>query len=126
MRMSAKGLVRACTPRALRNWLRSPARSAEWCWNEARHTAGMEQVIEVRAGWRLRSHPSAYRFAYFAQDADPDQVSEFDSFIASCRADMVLFDIGAHFASSAWPRCTTAGTRPGPSPSTRRPRRRAC
>ncbi len=97
MGMSAKGLARACTPRSLRNWLRAPARSAEWCWNEAKHLTGMGRAIEMRSGWRLRSHPSAYGFAYFAQDTDPDQISEFDSFIASCRAGMVLFDIGAHF-----------------------------
>jgi FkbM family methyltransferase len=45
----------------------------------------------------LTCHPAAYGFAYWAQDSDQEQASEFDGFIASCRPDMILFDIGAHF-----------------------------
>ncbi|MGB8509074.1 MAG: FkbM family methyltransferase [Pyrinomonadaceae bacterium] len=97
MSLSAKRIARTYTPRALRNWLRSPARSVEWVWNEAQHLAGANRRIEMRPGWRLRSHPSAYRFAYFAQDDDPAQVAEFNAFIATCRPGMSLFDIGAHF-----------------------------
>lgn len=94
---TAKRIVRACAPRAVRNWLRSPAKSAAWVWNEARHAAGACEVVEMRPGWRLRSHPSAYRFAYFAQHRDPAQVAEFDAFVEDCRPGMRLFDLGAHF-----------------------------
>lgn len=99
--VQARGFVtsvaRACAPRPVRNWLRAPRRSAAWVWNEARYAAGRRDVCELRPGWRLRSHPSAYPFAYFAQQTDPEQVEEFDAFIESCRPGMVLFDAGAHF-----------------------------
>jgi hypothetical protein len=36
----------------------------------------------LRPGWFLVHHPSAFRFAYFAQQNDPDQVTEFDGFVA--------------------------------------------
>lgn len=94
---AAKRIARACAPRSLRNWLRSPAKSATWVWNEARHAAGACEVFEMRPGWRVRSHPSAYRFAYFAQHHDPEQVAELDAFIGECRPSMTLFDLGAHF-----------------------------
>jgi FkbM family methyltransferase len=58
---------------------------------------GMRKTVELRPGWFLVYHPSAFRFAYFAQQHDPDQVEEFDGFIAQCQPGMVLFDIGAHF-----------------------------
>lgn len=93
----AKKLTRACAPRPLRNWLRSPEMSAKWMVNEVRYIAGRHSLVEMRPGWRLRSHPSAYPFAYFAQHADPEQVEEFDAFVAACRPGMTLFDIGAHF-----------------------------
>lgn len=94
---AAKRIARACAPRGVRNWLRSPAKSAAWVWNEARHAAGACEVIEMRPGWRVRAHPSAYPFAYFAQHHDPEQVAEFDAFVAACRPGMTLFDVGAHF-----------------------------
>ncbi len=97
MKADVKRVVRACTPRALRNWLRSPGRSARWVLNEVKYAAGVRREIEVRPGWRVRSHPSAYPFAYFSQTLDPEQVAEFDEFINACRPGMVLFDIGAHF-----------------------------
>ncbi|HST52676.1 MAG TPA: FkbM family methyltransferase [Pyrinomonadaceae bacterium] len=81
----------------MRNWLRSPKKSVEWLWNETRFMVGAKQEIEMRPGWLLRSHPSAYRFAYFAQHKDPEQIAEFDSFISSCGDRMKFFDIGAHF-----------------------------
>ena len=42
-------------------------------------------------------HPLAYAHAYHAQQDDPDQIAEFDSFLTHCTPGMVLFDIGAHF-----------------------------
>lgn len=97
MKADVKRVVRACTPRALRNWLRSPRKSAAWVLNEAKYAAGVRPEIEVRPGWRVRSHPSAYPYAYFNQTLDPEQAAEFDEFINACRPGMVLFDIGAHF-----------------------------
>lgn len=97
MKADVKRALRVCTPRALRNWLRSPGKSARWVLNEAKYAAGVRQEIEVRPGWRVRSHPSAYPYAYFNQTLDPEQAAEFDEFINACRPGMVLFDIGAHF-----------------------------
>ena len=97
MKAEVKRVVRACTPRTLRNWLRSPGKSARWVLNEAKYAAGVRQEIEVRPGWRVRSHPSAYPYAYFNQTLDPEQAAEFDEFISACRPGMVLFDVGAHF-----------------------------
>lgn len=65
--------------------------------NEARYLVGANRLIEIRPGWTLRCHPTAYDFAYYAQINDPEQVTEFDGFISVCRSGMMLFDIGAHF-----------------------------
>ena len=92
-----KHSVQILMPRRMRNWVRSPTRATRWVWNEALFGIGIRHRSEMRPGWFLVSHPSAYRFAYFAQQNDPDQVSEFDGFIDKCRPGMVLFDLGAHF-----------------------------
>jgi len=84
-------------PRRVRNWLRSPGQTTRWLWNELQFGMGRNKTVEFRPGWFLVHHPSAFRFAYFAQQNDPDQVIEFDGFIAQCQAGMTLFDIGAHF-----------------------------
>lgn len=95
--ITAKNLVRACIPRSARNWLRSPAKSIRWVWDGVRNNLGANQTIQMRPGWNLQCHPAACRFANDNQNADPDQVAEFDAFIASSFSDMVLFDVGAHF-----------------------------
>lgn len=84
-------------PRSVRNWLRSPTRAARWMWNELQFGFGIKKIIEMRPGWFLVHHPSAYRLAYASQQNDPDQIVEFDGFISQCRPGMMLFDIGAHF-----------------------------
>jgi FkbM family methyltransferase len=66
-------------------------------WNEVRFGIGVKKTVEMRPGWFLRHHPSAFRFAYCAQQNDPDQIVELDGFINQCRPEMTLFDIGAHF-----------------------------
>jgi FkbM family methyltransferase len=95
--MTAQEIARACLPRSARNWLRAPRQSASWLWHEVRYRAGGFDIVEPRPGWRVRSHPAAYPLAYHAQCDDPEQVREFDAFIATCRPGMILFDIGAHF-----------------------------
>jgi FkbM family methyltransferase len=92
-----KHTVRRILPRRFRNWLRSPSKSAEWLWKEIKYVVGSRDTVEMRPGWSLTCHPLAYRFAYFAQHSDPEQAAELDTFISSCRHEMVLFDIGAHF-----------------------------
>lgn len=97
MRFLFKAIARDLAPRPLRNWLRTPRRSARWLLNEARHLCGKNYLIEMRPGWFLRCHPTAYDFAYHLQNNDPDQIAEFDGFISSCTPRMVLLDVGAHF-----------------------------
>jgi FkbM family methyltransferase len=89
--------VRAVVPRGLRNWIRAPGKSLGWGWQQARFLLGRRDLLEIRPGLRLVSHPLAYRHSYFAQTEDAEQAAEFDSFIAHCTPGMVLFDLGAHF-----------------------------
>ncbi len=93
----AKKIIRASIPRPIRNWLRSPAKSVAWGWSEIKYRVGIKHHIEIRPGWSVSCHPGAYGFAYWAQDSDQEQVSEFDGFIAHCYPGMIFFDIGAHF-----------------------------
>ncbi|MEW6157057.1 MAG: FkbM family methyltransferase [Verrucomicrobiota bacterium] len=90
-------LARATIPRPIRNWLRSPITSLHWGLDELRFRLGLNPLVELRPGFKLRCHPAALRTAYRAQVFDPDQIAEFDSFIQHCRSGMVFFDIGAHF-----------------------------
>jgi len=92
-----KKIIRACVPRSVRGWLRSPSKTVEWAWSETKYAAGINQSVYMRPDWLLRCHPAAYRFAYWAQKTDKEQVAEFDGFISSCYAGMRFFDIGAHF-----------------------------
>lgn len=92
-----KSLVRASVPRSIRNWLRAPAKSLSWSWDETRYLFGARETLEIRPGFRITCHPLAYRHSYFAQNDDPAQAAEFDGFVAQCTPGMVLFDLGAHF-----------------------------
>jgi FkbM family methyltransferase len=84
-------------PRSWRNWLRSPAATLNWAWDDLRHRGGADVVAELRPGWKIRCHPAAWRMAYRVHQEDEEQARELDSFIRSCSAGMVLFDLGAHF-----------------------------
>ncbi len=88
---------RRAVPRSVRNWVRAPGKALRWGWGELQYVVGRRQVREIRPGWRVVCHPLAYGQAYHAQQDDPDQIAEFDSFVAHCTAGMVLFDVGAHF-----------------------------
>jgi FkbM family methyltransferase len=92
-----KQAARAVIPRSVRNVLRAPGRAAWWSLAEVRHFLGMDTTLEIRDGFSLRSHPAAYRLAYHFQFDDPEQATEFDSFVAECDAGMRLIDVGAHF-----------------------------
>jgi FkbM family methyltransferase len=93
----AKGLIRYCVPRRVRNWLRTPSNTAKWVWDEIKFLSGIRPIVQMRAGWVLTCHPAAYRCAYYLQVDDPDQVAEFNGFVHNSSQGMVLFDIGAHF-----------------------------
>ncbi len=94
---SLKQLIRGVIPRGIRNWLRSPKKTLLWAWGQTRYLWGLTELHEMRPGWQVVCHPLAYHHSYYAQQRDPEQVAEFDNFIAECGEGMVLFDIGAHF-----------------------------
>ena len=92
-----KSVARSVLPRPARNWLRSPVESLHYVYDEGLFSLGVVRQLEIRPGWRLSAHPGAFRMAFWAQVHDSEQVGEFDRFVSTCRTDMVLFDIGAHF-----------------------------
>jgi FkbM family methyltransferase len=92
-----KQLLRRILPRGLRNVLRAPGKSLRWGWHRLRFALGARQTVAIRPGWSLVCHPLAYRHSYVAQQTDPEQVAEFDAFLAACTPGMTLLDIGAHF-----------------------------
>jgi FkbM family methyltransferase len=92
-----KNIVRATVPRGVRNWLRSPRKSAEWVFDSMQYSLGAVRSIEVLRGVRLTCHPQAYKVYQNAQLDDPEQREEFRGFVSRCWAGMLLFDIGAHF-----------------------------
>jgi FkbM family methyltransferase len=81
----------------VRNWLRSPSRSAEWIWHTIRFSLGSVESSEIAPNLRLAFHPHAYKVFLQSQVADPEQRDEFRSFISHCSSAMLLFDIGAHY-----------------------------
>jgi FkbM family methyltransferase len=92
-----KRLARAVVPRSVRGWLRNPVETTRWAVADLRARCGLSSRLELRPGWVMRSHPGAYHAAYHAQQTDPEQVAEFDQFLAHCTPGMVLFDLGCHF-----------------------------
>jgi FkbM family methyltransferase len=89
--------VRYVVPRPWRNWLRSPSRSLEWIWDNAKFSAGITRKLSITPDVAITLHPRAFRVAYENQVVDPDQSAEFKNFIAQCNSKMLLFDIGAHY-----------------------------
>jgi FkbM family methyltransferase len=94
--MNPSAVVRWLVPRVVRNWLRRPSQSLARARDELDHLLGRDPLISPREGWSFRAHPAARR-AFTIPRNDPRQREELDGFIAWCRPDMVLFDIGAHF-----------------------------
>jgi FkbM family methyltransferase len=92
-----KSIVRAAVPRPVRNWLRSPSRSAEWLWHSTRFSLGVRQPLDLSSGFSLVCHPRAYKVFYEAQIVDPEQREEFRTFLSHCCDRMFLFDVGAHY-----------------------------
>jgi FkbM family methyltransferase len=92
-----KQIIRSVTPRSLRNWLRSPAKSLTWLWDSGSFALGSRKILDLRPDWRLVCHPSAYRVTVQAQVEDPEQAPEFQNFLSHCTQGMSLFDVGAHF-----------------------------
>jgi FkbM family methyltransferase len=95
--IALKQAVRRVVPRSVRNWLRSPSRSARWLWDSLRFACGTTRVLQISPDWRIVCHPHAYRVLFRDQVTDPEQSAEFRNFQTQCVTGMFLFDIGAHF-----------------------------
>lgn len=92
-----KSVIRTTVPRPVRNWLRSPSRSAEWLWDAAAFSFGATRTLALLPDWSLVCHPHFYKVVQQAQIADPQQAEEFRNFSGHCSPGMFLFDLGAHF-----------------------------
>ncbi|HKS83354.1 MAG TPA: FkbM family methyltransferase [Candidatus Acidoferrales bacterium] len=92
-----KSVIRTTVPRPVRNWLRSPSRSAIWLWDAAAFSFGAKRTLSLFPDWSLVCHPHFYKVVQHGQIADPQQAEEFRNFAGHCSAGMFLFDIGAHF-----------------------------
>jgi FkbM family methyltransferase len=92
-----KNVVRASVPREVRNWLRSPSRSAEWLWDSAAFSLGQTKTLQLAPDVSLVCHPHFCKVVESAQIGDLDQAAEFRNFLSYCSNQMFLFDIGAHF-----------------------------
>lgn len=71
--------------------------AARWLWDGVKFSLGKTSRVEMRPGWSIECHPTAYRCAYYAQNDDPEQAAEFDGFVNNLSPGAVLFDLGAHF-----------------------------
>jgi len=92
-----RSAIRRLVPREIRNWLRSPRKTATWIWHSAQFKFGFNEEFKLPTGEILACHPTVYRTAVKAQVEDPEQSAEFSQFISYCRPGMSLFDIGASF-----------------------------
>jgi FkbM family methyltransferase len=92
-----KQILRDLVPRNIRNWFRSPERSAKWVWDCTLFSLGFTRTLEIDPDWRIICHPHAYQVASRAQIGDIEQADEFRNFRSHCWRGMLLFDIGAHY-----------------------------
>lgn len=89
-------LLRRCTPRGLRNWLRNPRASLGWLHSQWDFRRGRTVEAALPDGLRLRCHPeSAHTFALFARD--PTQEAEYHAFCRLLGRHARLLDLGAHY-----------------------------
>lgn len=94
---SLQAFLRAVIPRPMRNWLRSPGKSAAWIWDWTKFRFGVRRTLDLAPNCTITCHPRAYQAALESQLDDPLQCQEFQNFLSHCSSDMFLFDIGAHF-----------------------------
>jgi len=92
-------VVRATVPRELRNWFRSPSRSAQWIFDSVLFHFGITKNLTLTNNCTLVCHPAAFRVYSQAQVSDPEQALEFKSFLSYCSKSMLLFDVGASFGA---------------------------
>lgn len=92
-----KRFTRRVVPRPVRNWLRSPSTSLRWIWDSTKFSFGITKKLQFTSNLSLTLHPHVYRFAVQNQINDLEQRAEFESFVAYCHREMLLFDLGASY-----------------------------
>jgi FkbM family methyltransferase len=97
-------LIRAISPRWLRNWGRSPTKSISYLVGKIRFALGKVERVSVRADFAPLCHPlSRVHYELFCHD--PAQISELDAFVEHCTPGMRLLDVGAHHGLFALAAC---------------------
>jgi hypothetical protein len=70
--MTLETVIRAAVPRGVRNWIRSPSKSAEWLWDSAQFSLGITESLEISPNLTIACHPSAYKIFRRDQVQDPE------------------------------------------------------
>jgi FkbM family methyltransferase len=96
MSLSFRHFIQRATPRTLRNWVRSPAKSIRYVVDRAAFAAGAAPTVSPAEGWSIRCHPAAQDYFQVFRD-DPSQAEELRAFAAHCSRGMRLLDLGAHY-----------------------------
>jgi hypothetical protein len=88
-------------PRPLRNWLRSPSKSAEWMWDTARFSLGVTNTLKISPDVSIAMHPHAYKVACKAQIAEPEESAEFQNFLSNSGPPThIQIDVEGHEAAA--------------------------
>jgi FkbM family methyltransferase len=94
--VNARYLARRLVPRSVRNALRRPALTYAWLRDETAYRLGRTPQFALRDDWTVRCHPASV-VPFQLHRTEGELCRELDSFVALCKADMVLLDIGAHY-----------------------------
>ena len=87
--------ARTFVPRDLRNWLRTPAKSAHYLADRTAFAWGSVSTVHITGEWAVKCHPASRpHFDIFR--SDPGQSEELAAFFAFAHPGMRLLDIGAH------------------------------
>ena len=97
LRARAKSVIRSVIPREVRNWVRSPSKTATWLWHSARFKIGIKEKLRISEQDTLLCHPLAYLAVRRGQIGDSEQSAEWQQFLSLCHRGMFLFDVGANF-----------------------------
>ena len=91
-----RSVAKLVVPRPVRNFLRSPQRTARWLKNEGAYVMGYRPAVRLHGDWTLRCHPVSYpMFRTF--EVEDEFRAELDGFVTYCAQNMMLLDIGASF-----------------------------
>jgi len=94
--MNFTNCIRRWVPRTWRNALRRPAETRRRFLAKLRHSAGLDESLQLTPDWLLRCHPLCIE-EFRAFQEDPEQQRELQTFVGHCRPGMRFMDVGAHW-----------------------------